>query len=79
MPMVYYELHRMARRHWGSQKPGHTLQPTVLIHEAFLKVAAHGEHKFQNRPHFFGVAQLAGFPEAQESSRLSGSNCSGRI
>lgn len=59
MPLVYNELHRIARRHWSNQKPGHTLQPTVLIHEAFLKMAGQGEPKFQNRAHFFGVASLA--------------------
>ena len=35
-PLVYSELHRIARRVWGTQEPGHTLQPTVLIHEAYI-------------------------------------------
>ena len=34
MPLVYNELHRMARRAWSGQNPGHTLQPTALINEA---------------------------------------------
>ena len=39
MPLVYDELHRIARYHWNSQPEGHRLQPTALIHEAFLKQA----------------------------------------
>ena len=59
VPLVYSELHRIARRHWGGQPQGHTLQPTVLIHEAYLKLVAGGQTTFQNRAHFFAVASLA--------------------
>jgi len=58
MPLVYAELHRIARRAWSGQKPGHTLQPTVLIHEAYLKLM--GQNRtFQNRAHFYAVASMA--------------------
>lgn len=59
IPLVYTELHRIARRTWAGQAPGQTIQPTVLIHEAYLKLAAHPEKNFQNRAHFFAVAALA--------------------
>jgi RNA polymerase sigma-70 factor (ECF subfamily) len=59
MPLVYSELHRIARRRWRGQQPGHTLQPTVLIHEAYLRLVSHGERRFQSRTHFFAVASMA--------------------
>lgn len=59
MPMVYAELHRIARRCFSSQPQGHTLQPTVLIHEAYLKLTAQGDKTYQNRAHFFAVASMA--------------------
>ncbi|HYP15437.1 MAG TPA: sigma-70 family RNA polymerase sigma factor [Bryobacteraceae bacterium] len=58
MPLVYRELHRIAKRRWSGQA-GHTLQPTVLIHEAYLKLAGQGERSFQSRAHFFAVASMA--------------------
>jgi len=59
MPLVYDELHRIARAHWSDQPQGHTLQPTALIHEAFLKLVGSGDKAFQNRTHFFSVASTA--------------------
>jgi RNA polymerase sigma factor (TIGR02999 family) len=59
MPLVYAELHRIARRAWSSQQSGHTLQPTALIHEAYLRLAGRGEQSFDNRTHFFAVASMA--------------------
>ena len=59
MPLVYEELHRIARYHWSSQPEGHTLQPTALIHEAFLKLVSPGEKAFQNRTQFFALASMA--------------------
>ncbi len=58
MPLVYNELHRMARRAWSGQQ-GVTLQPTALINEAYLKLAGAGNTSFQNRSHFFAVACTA--------------------
>ena len=59
MPLVYNELHRIARHHWSGQPQGHTLQPTALIHEAFLKLAGPGDKAFQNRTRFFALASTA--------------------
>lgn len=59
MPLVYDELHRMAKRYMNSQPSGHTLQTTALIHEAYLKIAEQKENRWQNRTHFFAVAAQA--------------------
>src|SRR5437867_13370750 len=56
MPLIYEELRKMARRYMNQQKPGHTLQTTALIHEAYLRMVKQKEKHFQNRAHFFGVA-----------------------
>ena len=59
MPLVYEELRRIARGHMKYQPPGHTLQTTALIHEAYLKLIGHPDKSWQNRAHFFGVAAQA--------------------
>jgi RNA polymerase sigma factor (TIGR02999 family) len=59
MPLVYGELHRIAKRCMAGQSPGHTLQTTALIHEAYLRLAGQKEKHWQNRAHFFGVAAQA--------------------
>jgi RNA polymerase sigma factor (TIGR02999 family) len=59
IPMVYAELHKMARRYMNQQNPPHTLQTTALIHEAYLRLAGDSAKRWQNRAHFFGVAAKA--------------------
>jgi RNA polymerase sigma factor (TIGR02999 family) len=59
MPLVYSELRQMARRYMARQNPGHTLQTTALINEAFVKLVGQPDKHFQNRAHFFGVAAQA--------------------
>lgn len=59
MPLVYDELHRIARGYMRRQAPGHTFQTTELIHEAYLKLAKNEGKEWQNRAHFFGVAARA--------------------
>jgi RNA polymerase sigma factor (TIGR02999 family) len=59
MPLVYAELHRIARRAWSGQRPGDTLQPTILIHEAYIKLIEQEKPAFQDRSHFFAVAATA--------------------
>jgi RNA polymerase sigma factor (TIGR02999 family) len=59
MPLVYAELHRIARRAWNSQDRGNTLQPTALIHEAYLKLIHSENPDFKGRSHFFAVASVA--------------------
>lgn len=55
MPLVYDELRRLASSYLRRERPDHTLQPTALVHEAFLKLVGQ-ELNLQNRAHFFGVA-----------------------
>lgn len=59
MPAVYSELHRIARLVWGTHGGNQTLQPTALIHEAYMKLANGNESSFQSRSHFFAVASMA--------------------
>lgn len=59
MPLVYGELHRIARRYWAGQQNSNTLQPTALIHEAYLKLVSRSDKTFQSRNHFFAVAAMA--------------------
>ena len=59
LPLVYGELHRMARRYMHQQPDGHTLQTTALIHEAYLRLMGQQEKHWENRAHFFGVAAQA--------------------
>jgi len=55
LPLVYTELRRRARQCMGSENAGHTLQPTALVHEAYLRLVDH-DADWQNRTHFFAVA-----------------------
>ena len=56
MPLVYDELHRRAARHMRQERTGHTLQPTALVHEAYLKLVGQRGASYKNRTHFFAVA-----------------------
>jgi len=56
MPLVYGELHRMASRYMGTQNPGHTLQTTALIHEAYFRLTGDDGKHWNNRAHFLAVA-----------------------
>src|SRR5262249_55630200 len=56
LPLVHRELRRLAGRYLRKERPGHTLQPTALINEAYLKLAGQDRVVWQNRAHFFGVA-----------------------
>ena len=59
MPLVYNELHRMARYYMARESPGHTLQPTALVNEAYVRLVDSGHANFQNRIHFFAVCAQA--------------------
>lgn len=59
MPLVYDELHRLAARYMRGERPGHTLQTSDLVNEAYLRLAGHEEMQWQNRAHFFAVAAQA--------------------
>ena len=56
MPLVYKELRRLAGYYLRGEQPGHTLQPTALVHEAYLKLVNQKEARWQNRAQFYGVA-----------------------
>ena len=56
LPLVYQELRRMAAHKMASEPAGHTLQPTALVHEAWLKLVDAPAQSWQNRAHFFGAA-----------------------
>jgi RNA polymerase sigma-70 factor, ECF subfamily len=55
-PLVYQELHRIAGRHIAREGPGHTLQATALVHEAFLRLVDQRRVAWENRGHFFNLA-----------------------
>ena len=60
LPLVYQELRRIAAHKMAGEAPGNTLQPTALVHEAWLRlVDKDGQAQFQNRAHFFGAAAEA--------------------
>jgi RNA polymerase sigma factor (TIGR02999 family) len=56
LPLVYVELRRRARSYLRRERSDHTLQPTALVHEAFVKLAGYDRVHWQNRAHFFAVA-----------------------
>jgi RNA polymerase sigma-70 factor, ECF subfamily len=55
-PLVYAELHRLAKGYMLGERPGHTLQTTALINEAYLRLIDWKNVRWQSRAHFFGVA-----------------------
>jgi RNA polymerase sigma factor (TIGR02999 family) len=59
LPLVYDELRRMAAGRMANESAGHTLQPTALVHEAWLRLGGDEAPSFQNRAHFFGAAAEA--------------------
>jgi RNA polymerase sigma factor (TIGR02999 family) len=59
MPLVYGELRRLADSYLHNERPDHTLQPTALVHEAYLRLAAVRNAGFSNRVHFVGAAATA--------------------
>lgn len=59
LPLVYDELRRLAASKMAGEGPGHTLQATALVHEAWLRLGADRQPNWQNRAHFFGAAAEA--------------------
>ena len=55
-PLVYDELHRVARRYMRRESPAHTLQTSALVNEAYLRLVDQKNIRWQNRSHFFGIA-----------------------
>src|SRR5437588_5120460 len=56
MPLVYNELHRLAHHYMRRERPGHTMQTTALVNEAYLKLVDQRNVDWQNRAHFFAIA-----------------------
>jgi RNA polymerase sigma factor (TIGR02999 family) len=59
LPLVYQELRRLARSHMAGERADHTLQPTALVHEAYLRLIGDTTPKWEGRGHFFGAAAEA--------------------
>ena len=59
IPIVYDELHRLAVQHLARERAGHTLQPTAVVHEAYLRLVDQKRVTWKNRGHFFAVAAQA--------------------
>jgi len=59
VPLVYKELHRMARFYMARESPGHTLQTTALVNEAYVRLVDSAHANFQNRIHFLAVCAQA--------------------
>jgi RNA polymerase sigma factor (TIGR02999 family) len=59
LPLVYEELRRLAAAKMAKEAPGHTLQPTALVHEAWLRLVEGEARRFDNRGHFFATAAEA--------------------
>jgi RNA polymerase sigma factor (TIGR02999 family) len=59
LPLLYDELRKLAAQKMAHEPPGQTLQPTALVHEAWLRLVGEEDRGFQNRAHFFGAAAEA--------------------
>jgi RNA polymerase sigma factor (TIGR02999 family) len=59
VPLVYEELRGLAEVYLQNERPGHTLQPTALVHEAYVRLSATNAMRLENRAHFFGAAARA--------------------
>lgn len=76
--LLYAELHRIASRHLREERPGHTLQTTALVHEAFLRLSEHPDTRFNDRNHFLALASrvmrqvLVDYARARLTSKRGG-------
>src|SRR6266852_1527097 len=59
LPLVYEELRKLAAHKMANEAAGQTLQPTALVHEAWMRLAGKENPKFENRAHFFGASAEA--------------------
>jgi len=57
-PLLYDDLHQLAHHYLRKARPGHTLQTTALVNEAYLRLEGHYHARFQNRSHFVGICAL---------------------
>jgi hypothetical protein len=59
LPLVYQDLRRLAERYMSRESPGHTLQPTALVHEVYLKLVDQTRANWKGKSHFFAVGAQA--------------------
>ncbi len=78
-PIVYSELRRLARRYMARERPDHTLQPTALVHEAYVRLAGFHNLHWKNRVHFFAISAqvmrrvLVDFARSRDRRKRGGS------
>ncbi|MGE5414561.1 MAG: sigma-70 family RNA polymerase sigma factor, partial [Syntrophomonadaceae bacterium] len=78
MPLVYAELREIAERHFRRERPGHTLQPTAVVHEAYFRLVDQTRVTWKNRGHFFAIASqamrriLIDYARAREADKRGG-------
>lgn len=70
LPLVYDELHAIARSYMSHERPSHTLGTTGLVHETFLRLAGRTPETWQDRRHFYGIAAPTLSPVADRAGRL---------
>jgi RNA polymerase sigma factor (TIGR02999 family) len=81
VPLVSVELHRLAKRYMSRERPGHTLQTTALIHEAYLRLIDGAQVGWQDRTHFFAVSAqvmrriLVDFARSHQTLKHGGTIC----
>lgn len=81
MPLVYTELRRIAHHYLQNERPGHTLQSTALVHEAYVRLTDQDFPQWQNRAHFFAVAAqlmrqiLVDYARSHRAAKRGGSVC----
>ena len=79
MPLVYEELRRVAHHYMRQERPGHTLQTTAIVNEAYIHLINQREVQWQNRTHFFGIASLimrrilTGYARSRQCAKRGGS------
>jgi RNA polymerase sigma factor (TIGR02999 family) len=80
LPLVYEELRHLAAARMSGEASGHTLQPTALVHEAWLRLITQNERSWNNREHFFRTAALAMRRILVERARHKSSlKCGGKV
>jgi len=83
LPIVYEELRNLAAARMAREAAGHTLQPTALVHEAWLRLVGEGDRTWENRAHFFGAAAEAMrrilIENARRKSRLKRGGAQDRV
>jgi RNA polymerase sigma factor (TIGR02999 family) len=81
MPLIYDELHRLAQQHMARERPGHTLQTTALMNEAYLRLVDSAHPNWEGRAHFYGICAkvmrrvLVDWARSRQASKRGGGVC----